>query len=77
MVESINANISEISFIKKVEGVYQEGSLDGSDVLKGLIITMDDPVQTQLHVSVFQGKFKVQLYQLESIKVQTKYAENE
>ena len=72
IVKKIHINIGdEISSIEKVEGIYE-----GSDQLDGLIITMDDPVKTQLRVEVYKGKFRATLSQMEPVPTRKTYMDS-
>lgn len=77
IIQCLQTNIGDqISYIKKVEGEYNEGSLEGSDVLDAVVIEMDDPVKTQVRFSVYKGKLCVKISQLEPRPARVPYAQN-
>lgn len=77
LIEAIRANVCDTcAWIKKVEPIWREGSLEGTDKLRGIVFTLDDPVETTIHLTVYNDELKISLSQLESVKQQQVYLSN-
>lgn len=77
LIEHIRANIADTcQYIKDVEPIWREGSLEGTDDLRGIKLTLDDSVKTQITFSVFQDKLLVELSQMEPIPTRVPYIKN-
>lgn len=77
IIQCLQTNIGDqFSYVKKVEGQYNECPLEASDVLDAVVIEMDDSVKTQVRFSVYKGKLCVKVSQLEPRPTRVDYAKN-
>ncbi len=78
IIESLRTNLIEAGMISDIQPIWREGSLEGSDILDGIIITLDDSVKTELRINVWgKNQLNLQLSQLEMAPTRKVYAQNE
>ncbi len=72
LLMKLNANVGgQIASISEIVADYSGLPLNPD--MTGLIIKMDDPVKTELKVSVVSGKLKIELSQMEAVPTRKTY----
>lgn len=77
LIKHLRCNLADTcSYIKEINPLWCEGSMEGSNDLRGLEIIMDDPVKTGLRLTVYKDKLIVELSQLQGIPTRVPYLNN-
>lgn len=76
LLDALKVNMANCCYIEKIEPIWNEGSLEGTDDLKGIVLTLDNPVKTQLTITAMKGILGISLSQLESVAIQKTYLKN-